>query len=94
MNRVLEVNFKKHCLLNKNKGPRLSDMPEQCLDNGPFIHLTSGNGIFAIAGIEAHCGDLFFHVFTPYLIPYLVTVWKFNFVESPLWVKETGQQGR
>lgn len=48
-------------------------MPEQCLDNCPIIHLTSRDGIFAIAGIEAHCGDLFFHVFTPYFTPCWMT---------------------
>lgn len=87
MNRVSEVNFKKHCLLNKNKGPQWSEMPEQCLDNCPVIHLTSSDRIFAIAGIEAHCRDLFFHVFTPYLIPCLddlklsgnLTLWKATF---------------
>lgn len=53
-------------------------------DNCPIIHLMSKDGIFAIAGIEAHCGDLFFHVFTPYFTPCRMTSENLTLRKPPL----------
>ena len=61
----------------------------------PNYLLTFEDGSFTLARIEDHCRDLFSSSFTLYLISCLsCNFWRFKFVESHLWIKETGQQGK